>query len=229
MSLVGAFPGWEQMRRHTRRAPVNPLDKSTIISVYPIQIEEKKPTLQPNRWIIPPGTKERPSCTLITPASWWKEVDEKQPFLEIPVASIVIADSIVKDYCNGLLNADQSKMPGLFFVPGEINELKARTEYADQIEEADRKQRLWYQELIKVADISWSRTNGNPLTINEMMKAAAHALGIEDREWLKTYKAAELVRCFACGTMKNPAYPVCPSCRAIDPEHPKAKFIKFAQ
>lgn len=229
MSVVGAFPGWKEINRRTVRAPVNPFDKATVCSIFPFEIIEKKYTLDPGTFKIPAGSMQLPVCVPVGPSSWWREIDPEQPLLEIPVASVLIADSIVRDYCNGLIACNMGDaMPGLFFLPGEISVPKLKMEFKGILESAELKQRKWFSALVELADIAWARTQGNPLSINEMMKRAAIELGQEDREWLKAYHAVEMIRCFACGTIKDPKFPVCPSCRAIDPTHEKAKDIKFA-
>lgn len=226
-NVTSVFPGWNAIRRRTTRAPVNPLDKATLVSIFPLNIDESKCTLQPGRWKIEAGTYDKPTTLTILPSSWWREIDAEQPLLEIPVASILIADSIVRDYCVGLLGCDMGdRMPGLFYIPGEFNSAKIKLEYKNLLDIADKKQKNWYSELVKTGDVAWARTNGNPLAVNELMKMAAHELGIEDRDWMKAYKAVTLIRCFACGTLKNPQFPVCPSCRAVDPTY-KGE-IKFA-
>lgn len=227
MSVVGAFPGWKEMNRRTVRAPVNPLDKATVVSIFPFELNERKITLQPGEFKILAGSMDKPSTLSVGSSSWWREIDPEQPLLEIPVASILVADSIVRDYCNGLLACNMGDiMPGLFYIPGEFNSFQIIKDYKHLLENANKKQKRWFEELVKIADVSWSRTQGNPLSINEMMKIAAKELGIEDRDWLKAYQAMDMVRCFACGTMKNPKFPVCPSCRAIDPSY--KGDIKFA-
>ena len=228
MSQVG-FHGWNAINRRTVRAAVNPMDKATVVSIFPIMLDETKHTLQPGRWIIPPGSFEKPVCVSVGPSSWWREIDPEQPLLEIPVASILIADSIVRDYCVGLLGCNMGDlMPGLFYVPGELTSVEMLTKHKNLLEIANKKQKAWFAELVKIADIAWARTNGNPLSINEMMKQAAMALGIEDREWLKAYHATTMVRCKGCGNLKNPLFPICPTCKLIDEENPQAKSFKFA-
>src|SRR6188474_446560 len=119
MSQVGEFPGLHQMHRRTIRAQVNPMDKSTVVSIYPKQITEFKATIQPNTFVVPAGTFEKPGVLVVGPSSWWREVDEEQPLLEIPVSSIQIAYSIVTDYMNGLLGCNMNdQMPGMFYIPG---------------------------------------------------------------------------------------------------------------
>lgn len=231
MSYVGSFPGMmQENRRRTIRAPINPLDKSTIVSIYPREIDEVKCTIQPGRFIVPPGSYDKPSLLVVGPSSWWREIDEHQPLLEIPVSSIQIADSVVKDYCNGLLACNMSDtMPGLFYLPGEHNLITLVKSYKHELDKAQERQRNWYSAMVKLADALWARSNGNPLAISDLMRLAAKELNQREKDWMKDFQMIDMVRCHACGSLKNPLYPVCISCKSIDPEHSKAKEIKFAQ
>jgi len=242
MSVVGQFPLMSDIKRRTIRAPVNPLDRSTIVSILPKYIEERKHTIQPGVFVIQPGTFENPSILVVEPSSWWKEIDENQPLLEISHSSIVVADSVVKDYCNGLIACDMAdNMPGLFFVPGcKINmrgepDTKTtidwiRSEYKDKLDTANAKQRNWYASLVRMADSLWAGSNGNPLCISSDMKMAARSLNFTNKEWLKDSQVMELVRCVACGHLKNPEYPICSNCKAIsNPEKAKELGLVFAQ
>lgn len=220
------------MKRRTVRAPVNPLDKCTIVSIYPKHIPpEIKPTLQPGSWQIPFGTYDNPGILVVGPSSWWKELDENQPLLEIPQSSILMADSIVKDWANGIYGCDMGEqMPGLFFVPGEWTVEKIKTEKKPELDEANRKQRNWFSYLVKAADDQWARSNGSPLSISDDMRMAARELNMIQKEWLRDQGIMELVRCKACGSLKNPQYPICPNCKAIDdPEKAKALGLVFAK
>src|SRR6266576_4523463 len=85
------------------RAMKNPMDKCTIVSIFPKVIDEVKYTIEPGRFHIEPGTFEKPSILVVGSSSWWREIDVEQPMLEIPNSSIQIAESVIKDYCNGLL------------------------------------------------------------------------------------------------------------------------------
>jgi hypothetical protein len=231
MGAVGSFPGID-LKRMTIRAPVNELDKTTIISILPKHILEVKHTIQPGKFEIQKGSIQNPSILVVGPSSWWKETDEGQPFLEIPHSSIQIAHSVVRDYCVGLLGCDMAdKRPGLFYIPGNITleELQSKKEYVAQIQQANIRQRNWFGELVKIADVLWARTNGNPLTISDDMKLAARELGL-DKSWIKDFQTVAMVNCPACGTLKNPNYPVCPNCKAItDSDKAKSLGIQFAQ
>jgi len=231
MSTVGNFPGMDY-KRMTIRAPVNPLDKSTIVSILPKQIREIKYTIQPGVFELSPGSFDKPSLLVVGPSSWWKEMDEGQPFLEIPHSSIQVAHSVVRDYIVGMLGCDMGdRRPGLFYVPGEfqMTAFKARPDFSALMEQARDRQKNWFAELVRQADVLWARTNGNPLTISDDMKMAAKELGLNEKSWLKDFQAIGMVNCPACGTLKNPNYPVCQACKAItDPKKAAELGIKFA-
>jgi len=211
-SVVGIGGG---PKRRTIRAEVNPLDKSTVVSIYPKYIHENKWTLTPGEFEIPAGTYNTPALLVVGPSSWWRDIDPEQPLLEIPVSSVQIADSVVKDYCNGIVGCDMGEnMPGLFYIPGEISLKRIVTEYKSLLDKAKQKQDNWYRTLVKIADVYWARTNGSPLSISDDMRLAAKELSL-DREWIKDYRAAEMVRCVACGNLRNPAFPVCNHCRTV--------------
>jgi hypothetical protein len=232
MSAVGEFPGLiSNANRRTIRAPINPMDKSTVVSILPKPISERKVTVQPGVFELAPGTYENPSILVVGPSSWWREIDENQPLLEIPVSSIQIADSIVRDYCNGLLAANMGdQMPGLFYLPGEWTVDKLKKEQKPLLDKALAMQKKWFLELVKIADILWARSNGNPLSISDDARLACKQLNIQNKPWLGDLQAAELIRCVACGALRNPQFPICGTCKAIaDPELAKKLNLTFAQ
>jgi hypothetical protein len=228
---VGEFPGLHQMHRRTIRAAVNPMDKSTVVSILPKPIYERKATIQPGIFEIYPGTFDAPSVLVVGSSSWWREVDEEQPLLEIPVSSIQVADSIVRDYSNGLLGCNMSdQMPGLFYIPGAFTSAEIKDQHMALLLSAHTKQRKWFMELIKMADILWSRSNGNPLSISDDARLACKELNISNKPWLGDLQTAELVRCLACGSLRNQLYPVCQTCKAIvDPIRAKELNLEFAK
>jgi hypothetical protein len=228
---VGAFPGLGDPRRRTIRAPVNPMDKSTVVSIYPKKIHEIKYTIQPGVFDINAGTYENPAILVVGPSSWWREIDEEQPLLEIPNSSIQVADSIVKDYCNGLLACNMKDcLPGLFYLPGEFTLLQIKKDRKADLDKAKAQQINWYQALVKMADTLWARTDGNPLVISDDMRLGARELGLTGKDWMKDHRAMGQVRCVACGSLRNPDYPICSVCKAIaDPVKAKELGITFAQ
>lgn len=216
MSQVGAFPGVQNPNRRTIRQPVNPMDKATVISILPKDIVEVKHTIQPGTFHILPGSYASPAILVVGPSSWWREIDEEQPLLEIPTSSIQIADSIVKDYCNGIFACNMADtMPGLFYVPGEHDAASIKKNFLQELNAAQARQKSWYTLLLKLADSLWARSNGNPLAISDDMRLAAKELAQTTKDWMKDFSMIEMVRCVACGALRNPDFPVCGSCHAI--------------
>lgn len=208
-------------RRTTIRAEVNPMDKCTIFSICPFPLDEVKPTIQPGFFHIDKGSYEKPSRLVVGSSSWWRDIDFEQPLLEIPVPSVSVAKSIVNDFSNGLLACNMGdSMPGLFFVPGDVSLVKLRSEYTDALDSAKVKQNTWFTALVEMADTLWAKSHGNPLVIAQTMRLAAQQLGVDGvKAWMDNQRAAELIRCIACGSFRNPAFPICGTCQTvIDPE-----------
>lgn len=228
-SQIGA-PWINTSQQRIQRAESNPIDKCTIVSIYPRVINETKATLQPGKFHIDAGTYDKPAILVVGTSSWWKFIDFGQPILEVPVSSLLIANSVVTDYCNGILGCNMDDaMPGLFFVPGEYTVAKILAEHKDKLEIAKQKQRNWYKLLVEMADILWARTNGNPLSISNDARLAAQELQIKEKPWMKDFTTLELVNCPACGTLRNNNFPICQHCKVvIDKKKFEELGLKFA-
>lgn len=204
-------------KRTTIRAEVNPMDKCTIFSIFPKDIDEVKHTIQPGFFHIDKGSYEKPSRMVVGPSSWWRDIDFEQPLIEIPVSSLQVANSFIRDWANGLLACNMSdSMPGLFFVPGDIpiSEI-VKGKYTEALEIANTKQRSWFKALVEMADMLWAKSNGNPIVIAQTMRLAAEELGIMDKEWMANQRAADMIRCIACGSFRNPSFPICSTCHTV--------------
>ena len=215
-------------RRRIIRSAKNPLDKCTVVSIFPKEIHADKETVDPGHFVIPSGTFDEPGVLAVGTSSWWKDIDINQPMQEIVVGSIQMANSIINDYCNAVLGSDMSSaMPGLFFVTGVKTAKEVKSDYKKKLTEVKDKQDNWYRVLVKMADILWARTNNNPIVIADEMKLAAESLGLKEKAWLRDFVLMEKVNCKACGSLKDPKYPVCQVCKAVDLSHPLAKEVRF--
>jgi len=219
---VGTGFGAFQQRSRITRMPDNPMDRCTIVSVYPKQIKVYKPTLQPGKWIIPKAPIDGFSLLVVGPSSWYREVNESEPFLEIPSSSFVMVESILNDYMNGLPECNLTdRKPGLFFIPGEYDHLTINSykdsqgrSFSELLKIAHERQNNWFKALVLQADVLWARSSGNPLTISDDARMAATMLKT-DKAWLTDQKIYEMNNCPACGAMVNMAYPVCSNCKAV--------------
>jgi len=209
----------ELIRKRVIRAPVNPMDKSTIVSIYPRSIKERKPTIQPGIFEIEAGSYENPAILVVGSSSWWKETDVDQ-FLEIPQQSIQIADSFIRDWAVGLFQCNMGDaMPGLFYIPGnhDIDVVKVFKDKDDilLLDIAQKKQKRWYESLVEAADILWARSNGSPRAISDNMRLAAQDLGLTNKAWLADFTTLQLEKCPACGELRDSDFPVCKHCNTI--------------
>ena len=227
---MGFLNVWEHQRQV--RMPKNDYDKSTIFSILPKEVNEKKPTLEPGTFQIKAGSPEKPSSLVVSSSSWWREIDVDQPLLEIPVSSVQIAESIVRDFANGVLMCDMGEtMPGLFFLQGTITIDELKIKHKPVLDLAIQRQNNWFRALVKLADSFWARTNGNPLAISDDSRMAAKMLKIEDRPWLMQFSMENVImqNCPACGTLRNTMYPVCMNCKTVlDKERFEKLGLKYA-
>jgi len=190
------------------------LNVSTVISIYPRQIREIKHTMFPGEFIVPGGSAEKPGILVVGSSSWFREINEDEPLLEIPVSSIIVADSIVKDWRNGILANSNTQNPGLFFFPGEFTLERILKEKKKELDQAIAQQTAWFREQVKIADVLWSRSNGNPLVISDDARLAAERLKL-DKSWMQDFKTMEMTNCPACGALRNSNFPICGSCKTI--------------
>jgi len=215
------------------RAPVNPLDKATIISIYPDAIISINPTIFPGTFTIPGATLDDFNILVVGTSYWVKEMPDDQPYLEMVVPATEVARSIIEDWGNNVLGIGENRSPGLFYIPGEFNKttIKTHPDFAVKLGTAKSRQKNWMLELVSIADKFWVRTNGQPAAIPDTCKMAARYLNINEKEWLNKNEAiSELVKCVACGSLRNNAYPVCPTCKAVvDVEKAKLLKVQFAQ
>lgn len=202
--------------RRTIRSPINPLDKSTIVSVYPKSIHEEKCTIEPGIFDIEAAPSNDFTILVVGPSSWWKDVDPEQPLLEITNGSIQVADSVIKDYANGLFMCNMGDaMPGLFFLPGEHNKPAILTRFKEKLDQARGRQKKWYEKLVTAGDILWARSNGNPLSISDDMRLAAQELQLKEKPWLRDFTTLQMINCKFCGSLGRPGFPVCATCNHV--------------
>ena len=66
---VGEFPGLAlNNNRRTIRAPINPMDKSTVVSIIPKRIVETKATITPGYFELASGSFDNPSILVVGPS-----------------------------------------------------------------------------------------------------------------------------------------------------------------
>ena len=205
--------------------PKNPADRATIVSVFPKEIDEIKPTIFPRRFIIPAAADKEFSLLVLEGASVFRaSTIDRMPPTEIPINALELARSIVDDYLNSTwLSSRGARCPGIFYIPGEYNNKTifkyihsdGRT-FDKMLIDYREIQKKWFVEVMNAADEFWARTNGNPRSIPEDARVAATILGLENtKPWMSNVVQSELDNCPSCGEMINTLYPVCRYCHAV--------------
>ena len=211
-------------KRMINLLPRNPMDKTTIVSIYPRPIIDEKPTLFPSRYVIPAAMDGSFSLLVIEGASYFEpsRIEGQRP-TEVQVNSMMLAESILHDSVPTMNLVQQGARPGVFAIPGEWNKHSIlKYVHADGrpfsvlLAVAREWQQAYWVALLEEADSFWSTSNGNPKTIPQDARMAAFALGLEKtKPWMNTVVASELINCKACGEMINPAFPVCKFCNRV--------------
>lgn len=211
------------------RGPVNVHDRATIVSILPREVIQLEHTIFPGKFVIPPGSYDDPARLVVGPSSWWFDPGEEQALIEVPISAVQIAEAVIGDYSKGLTEYTNEAMPGLFFVPGDVEISKIKKDYVAHLNRARNRQKEWFLALVKLADALWARSNGNPMVVSSDMRMAAQELNMGQKEWLKNQAAAELIKCKACGNLNSSAVVICPNCKVIlDEVRAKELGLKFA-
>lgn len=210
---------------------------STIVSTLPWELVEDKVTLIPHKYVIPAAKTNDVSVLAVDDAAYFRFIplsNEKTPPLRVPVPSRDVARSIVDDFIGSMSGVDFAPnddgivaMPGLFYLPdvsltAEVVKMKHKT----QVEQALKNTKLWFTNLVRVADDEWFRTHQYQ-AISDIQRRAVKFLGL-DREWIKDVVFLQQTDCWACKTKIHGEAMICHNCKAIvnavEYEKNKARF-----
>lgn len=218
------FDAFNRVSRVQRR-PDNPLDRCTIVSVYPLEVVDYKPTVFPNTHRIEGAEDNDFAILVVKGAHYDREVGEDQPWIEIPVPSTDVARAFIQDYINGLPEyVPNVAAPGMFYVLGahDKKSILKTDGFEEKLNAARTRQKEWFLRLIQMSDKDWVRTNGNPRSVGNTARLAAEKLGIKDKAWMQDFQQMQMTSCPACGFNVNPAFPICSNCKTIiNPERAK--------
>ena len=91
---------------------------SSEIKSIDVKDEVKHTLIPPNTFSILAGTFDNPSITIINPSGYVMDPGEGRPLQEMPISAVALAESIIRDYCSGLLGfaLDKSMFPILFIL-----------------------------------------------------------------------------------------------------------------
>jgi hypothetical protein len=205
------------------------MSKVTVVSLYPLPIDEYKPGLYPGHFHFD-GAKDGDLSLLVLEDScyWVHFPDEERPSIKMNVPSKEVAASLINDFVNNLygVNLVTGSMPGLFQVDGQFTKDEIQKKFTAELQAARVRQVKWYTRVVELADSDWVASGNKPTAISSVHRLACQALGF-DRPWLVIMDEAGPKYCPVCRTKVHPTAIVCSSCRAVLDEKRYAT-VKFA-
>jgi len=186
---------------------------ATVVSLFPLEISETKPGLYPGYFVIPAAPMGEISYLPVGDSVYYQDTkNDIRTAIRTPFH--VVAESIVGDFQRSHIGRIVGEAePGLFWVPGMyLSQRRIREEFAEQIEDANQKQLKWFEELVKIADDSYSRTQRHT-SVSTLQRLAAKHRGIQ-RPWvLRSNDSANT--CRFCKAETPFGAVKCPTCREI--------------
>lgn len=201
----------------------------TIVSLYPGRLEETKPGLIPNTFVIE-GPKKAGEFTVthVTDVKSLTDPIGGRAGMFIPVLAEELAQSLVYDFLLSKIGSDDNQGPGLFWVKGTWTKEDIAKKFPELLSIHKKRQEQWFLDQILVADTDWARKRSH-LVITQDAKWAAEWLG-QEREWLMSIDKITQVTsqtCKGCASVIPAAAIVCSQCRTIQDEA-KYKGLKVA-
>ena len=199
----------------------------TIVSLIPIKIEETKPGMVPDTFVIPPATDTLPSTLVVTNGKHAVYLGDDQSNW-VPELSKDLVESIISDFVSAQpgITFDPVALPGLFSVDGRKSKSDILSLHHDELQEHRQNQNRWYNNLVLIADDDW-QDNKRQSHISNLQRIAAKTLGLE-RPWLVAESVARSKRCPACLELVHPEAAICSKCRTVIDEKKYSKFAKVA-
>lgn len=211
-------------------------DVSTVVSILPLDICERKPGLIPGEFRLP-AVKRAGDLELLVVERCIHAVylDEARPRLIVPDPSDSVAASIVNDFkgaMHGHGYVPDLAEPGIDWVPGEYPNTPEGKQLFVSVNNAllkdmTEKQNRWFEALVNFADDDWMRYHRHSF-ITKIQRHAALSLGLTSKEWLTEQAVQEAAsKCRWCFTMIHPEAVVCGSCGGVQDERRYAEFIRL--
>lgn len=204
-------------------------EKATVVSLFPMTIDERKPGIYPGHFTIPPAKEGDFELLHVGNSTYWVNFHDGRPALKVNTPADEIAASITNDFVRNIFGYDfeHEAFPGVFWVEGHPSKEEVKKIHAVKLKEAETRQRRWFENLIKLADDAWVGSNKQHRSIADIQRYACRQLGLT-RDWLieiPVKKEAPKL-CPNCQELVNAARVVC-SCGFIFDET-KYKAMKFA-
>jgi hypothetical protein len=196
-------------------------DYSTVVSILPVRLSDKKPGLIPGTYeleaVKDPMTEY--SSLVIGRAKFPVYIDENRPSLMVPEPSDRVAAAIVRDYKVAMdgYNPPVAE-PGLFWVRGGHEHATIGKKFAAELTEARKRQIEWFKFIISRADDDWEKYHMRRM-ITGLQRIACQLMKL-DRPWsidvqFDAAQSSGYVKCPFCFGEVHPEAVLCMHCRNV--------------
>lgn len=192
---------------------IDPQDVTTLVSFFPLPLNEEKPGMFPGKFVIAASDGITPTIYHVGQSIHYVDVGEDRPQLQIAKPSYDIARAVVEDFIAAQLAVSEDAAPGLGYIRGKLTLAEVQAKEGKLLTALKERQRLWYVALVKLGDDDWQRFHKH-VVISDIQRIGARSLGLE-RDWVMEPEDMVNETCPACGSSVNPSVVVCPNCRCI--------------
>lgn len=187
--------------------------KSTVVSVAPFPLNERKHTVIPSDFSIPPAAYPNGiEILIVSPAITMLYLDADRGSTKVPIDSWELANSIVNDYVKTVLSYRPGAGPGFFALEGDYTIPQVEQEQRAKLVGARDSQKRWFQNLVRLADDDWAKYRQHR-SISEVQRIAAKSLSLQ-REWITSIPEKENL-CPVCRDLVDPLAIMCKNCKFI--------------
>ena len=202
----------------------------TVVSIFPMAIDERKPGLIPGHFHINAAKEDSFEFLTVGDSYYWVFfTEEERAPIRITTSAKEVAECLINDFVRNIpgYNPEADSMPGLFYVPNKVDRDFITKVHANELKSAKARQLKWYHTLVTQADDAYNRSNRQHRAVSSLQRIACKALGLE-RDWLVEVNTEVGPKyCPACKSRVHVEAVICPNCSFILDE---AKFgkMKFA-
>lgn len=204
------------------------MPKATVISMFPMEINEPKPGLYPGYFVIPAAPLGEFSFLIVGDAVYYQET-KNEVKTQVRTPYYTLAESIVNDFQNGHIGRIPNVAePGVFWVQGSWSSRnEIRDNFAEELDVCEKKQIEWFKNLVNMADEMYTKSQRYS-SVSMLQRLAARRLAIQ-RPWLlRTGDSANT--CKFCKAETPYGAVKCPNCREVlDPIAYKQLLAEMAE
>ncbi len=189
--------------------------EATIVSILPYELKSTFPSVVPPYVIVPKAEENDFVVLHIEDGHGFLYLDESRGSFTIPHTGEQIAGSVANDHIRDSVWTTATAFPGIKALPGHHEKKDIKTKFPDLLPALEQAQRLWFGEMVKAADDTWTDPNarGKSQSISDLQRTAARRLGL-NKEWLVSHRTDQ-TRCPACTSFIPGEALICPLCHTI--------------